>query len=201
MNIFRVFLEVFPAGLVPSWQDPIPGSTAGCRIPNKRSRRIPSWLDALQNISVNPVPGSPAVTRSHTNGVYHTKTQLHSINICKMKRFQHFATSYHSPLSGLSSIRRQNDDLSCPVDPDSIQGSPWPISLTRNYVRIEYARSAYFVFIRYHTWYVFIFLGMLLSGGRGFSLALSAAGQARGAWVHSDARLDPGRAPWRCSGY
>ena len=31
------------------------------------------------------------------------------------------------------------------------------------------------------------------------SLALSAAGQARRPSVHYDARLDPGRAPWRCS--
>ena len=31
---------------------------------------------------------------------------------------------------------------------------------------------------------------MLLSDGRGFSLALSTAGQARGSWVHSDACPD-----------
>ena len=28
---------------------------------------------------------------------------------------------------------------------------------------------------------------------------LTVAGQARGPWVHYDACLDPGRAPWRCS--
>ena len=47
--------------------------------------------------------------------------------------------------------------------------------------------------------YIYIYSGMPLSGGRGFFLALSAAGQARGPWVHYDAGLDPGRAPWRCS--
>ena len=42
---------------------------------------------------------------------------------------------------------------------------------------------------------------MLLSGDRGFFLPLSAAGQARGPWVHYDACLDPDRAPWRRSGH
>ena len=35
---------------------------------------------------------------------------------------------------------------------------------------------------------------MLFSGGRGFFLVLSAAGQARGQWVLYDACRDPGRA-------
>ena len=61
-----------------------------------------------------------------------------------MIRFQHVAKSYYPPLSGLYSISAQNDYVSCPVDPGSIQGSHWPISLTRKCIPgIEYARTAY----------------------------------------------------------
>ena len=56
------------------------------------------------------------------------------INICKMKIFQHVAKSYNPPLSGLYNISAQHDYVYCPVDPGSIQGSHWPISLTRKYI-------------------------------------------------------------------
>ena len=54
----------------------------------------------------------------------------------------------------------------------------------------------------YNIIFVFcFFFGSLLSAGRGFLLALSAAGQARLPWVHYEACLDFGRAPWRCSAH
>ena len=65
---------------------------------------------------------------------------------CKMKIFQVVAKWYHSSLSGLYSISAQNDyyvTCTCPVDPGSIQGGHWPISLTREYIRLEYAPTAY----------------------------------------------------------
>ena len=43
------------------------------------------------------------------------------------------------------------------------------------------------------------FFGSLLSSARGFLLALSASGQASLPWVHYEACLDLGRAPWRYS--
>ena len=39
---------------------------------------------------------------------------------------------------------------------------------------------------------IFVFFGSLLSGGRGFLLAFSAAGQASLPWVHYEACLDLG---------
>ena len=42
------------------------------------------------------------------------------------------------------SISAQNYHVNCPVDPGSIQGSHWPISLTREHLLgTEYARTAY----------------------------------------------------------
>lgn len=64
-NIFKAFLAIFSLGLVPSWLDPVSGSTAVTG--PTQCRRIPSWLDPVNNIPLNPVPGSPVVVVSHTN--------------------------------------------------------------------------------------------------------------------------------------
>ena len=59
-----------------------------------------------------------------------------------------------------------------------------------------------YAYIHVHVKYdVRFFFGSLLSGGRVFLLALSAAGQASLPWVHYEACLDLGLAPWRRSAH
>ena len=60
------------------------------------------------SLATSFLPSDPTdhLTRTATwqleiNDSIHQITQQHSINICKMKTFQHVATSYYSPLFGL----------------------------------------------------------------------------------------------------
>ena len=61
--------------------------------------------------------------------------------VCSSSRFSWLFVINMYLVSGISG---QNYYVCCPVDPGSIQGSHWPISLTRKYIPgIEYARTAY----------------------------------------------------------